>query len=189
MNSTESAPEVVKDINTENPYVDRVAKSPEAKVSPRLSHQGLTIMLALMCIVPIVTIAAMWAFLPKVQKGTLHAEFAAEGLPQPTYYDTDYRERDDFKGGQLVVRNLSDEDWTHLNININRHYQIYDKEPIPAYSEKRYNIDRFVSRSGARFSLRYNPLLSARIYARLPSKNRATFECEFKDGIAIVSEK
>jgi hypothetical protein len=181
MNSTETPPSTqLAD--------DHCESSPEIQGTPRLSHRGLTILLTLMCVVPIVTISAMWIFLPKVEEGTLQAEFGSFGLPAPVYYETDYRQRPEFKGGELIVKNVGDQDWTHLNININGRYQIYDNEPIPAHSEKRFNIDSFVSRAGARFSLRYNELQSARIYARLPTKNRATFECKFKDGVMIEPE-
>jgi len=72
---------------------------------------------------------------------------------------------------------------------VNGYYQIYDSEPIPAKSSKAYKLDRFVSRAGARFQLRYNPLKSARIYARRPTHDRATWACEFKDGQPIEPPK
>lgn len=173
---------------SETNSANTIIESPEMRATPRLSHKALTTMLILMCVVPIVTIFSMWAFLPGVAEGKLEAEFAAEGLPSQAYYEIDYRERPEFSGGELIVRNLSDQDWTHLNLNINGRYQIYDNVPIPAHEEKRYDIDRFVSRSGARFSLRYNELKSARIYARRPTKDRATFECQFENGVMVKEE-
>jgi hypothetical protein len=155
--------------------------SSEQKTSPRLSHRGLTIMLALMCLVPVVTIFVLWKFLPPVIEGELEAHVYAEGLPSAEFYADEYYDRPPFAGGVLVVENRGDLDWTHLiNIQVNRHYQIYDSETFPAHSVKRYELDRFLNRTGARFSLRYNELKSVRIYARRPTKDRATYYREFE---------
>lgn len=121
-------------------------------------------------------------------EGDLNCEFAAVGLPDPEFYATDYWEREEFSGGELIVKNLEDADWTHLNIQINGHYQIYDREPIPAGTTKSYKLERFVTRSGAKFSLRYNPLKSARIYARRETRDRAIHYCKFKDGKPVKTE-
>ena len=117
--------------------------------------------------------------MPPVYEGQLEAVVSAIDLPPPAFYEPHYSKRPDWTIGELVVRNESDQDWTHLNIQINRHYQIYDIEPIPAHGERHYELSRFVSRTGARFKLRYNPLKSVRIYARRPTKDRATFSYEF----------
>ena len=132
-----------------------------------------------MCLVPVATILAMWQFLPPVFEGTLEAEVSAEGLPTAEFYSVDYYKRPPFEGGVLLIHNASDQDWTHLNIQVNTHYQIYDIEPIPARTTVRFNLDRFLSRTGARFSLQYNELRTVRIYARRPTKDRATYFHEF----------
>jgi hypothetical protein len=85
-----------------------------------------------------------------------------------------------FRGREIVIQNQENQDWTHLNIQVNRHYQIYDTKPIEAGSERTFKLDRFISRTGARFSLRYNELQSVRVYARRPTKDRATFFKEFE---------
>ena len=155
------------------------ASSTAIRKSPRLGHRGLTIMLGLMCVVPVVTILSLWQLMPPVYEGKLEASVDAVGLPPAVFYETHYADRPAVAGGELVVRNESDQDWTHLNIQVNRHYQIYDIEPIAANSERKFKLDRFVSRTGARFQLQYNPLKSVRIYARRPTKDRATFYYEF----------
>jgi hypothetical protein len=147
--------------------------------APRLSRGRLTIMLVLMCVVPLLTIFTLFQILPPVEEGTLEASVSAEGLPAAEFYEIAYDQRAPFAGGVLVVNNESTQDWTHLNIQVNRNYQIYDIEPIPAGGSAKFQLDRFVSRTGARFSLRYNPLKSVRIYARRPTKDRATFYYEF----------
>lgn len=153
--------------------------SSEQKKSPHLSHRGLTLLLTVMCGVPILTIAVLWQFLPPVYEGKLEANVFAEGLPNAEFYAIEYYERPAVEGGDLVVQNKSDQDWTQLNIQVNGNYQIYDTEPILAQEEKRYNLERFVNRTGARFSLQYNELARVRIYARRPTKDRATFYYEF----------
>lgn len=147
--------------------------------SPRLSPRGLTTILIFMCLVPIVTLLVLWQLLPPVEEGTLQASVESAGLPPAAYYLVDYDKRSPFEGGELIVHNESKQDWTHLNIQVNRHYQIYDVLPIPAGETARFRLDRFVSRTGARFSLQYNQLKSVRIYARRPTKDRATFYHDF----------
>lgn len=156
--------------------------STEVTKSPRLSHRALTSILVLMCLVPVVTIFGLFQFLPPVFEGQLEASVSAEGLPSAEFYAEEYYQRPPFKGGDLIVKNEGDQDWTHLNIQVNKHYQIYDTDPIPAGTSKRFQLDRFLSRTGARFSLRYNELKSVRIYARRPTKDRATFYYEFNSG-------
>lgn len=129
--------------------------------------------------IPVATILVLWQYLPPVHEGELEANVYAEGLPSAQFYQAEYYERPEFKGGTLVVENVSDQDWTHLNIRVNGHYQIYDKDPIPAKGERRYDLSRFLNRSGARFSLQYNELKSVQIYGRRPTRDRATFYTEF----------
>jgi len=156
--------------------------------SPHLSHRGLTILLGLMCVVPVVTILTLWKIMPPVFEGQLDTRITSTGLPDQDFYAIEYYQRDEFKGGELVITNLEEVDWTHLNIQINNNYQIYDIEPIPAKKTRTFKLEKFVSRAGAAFSVRYNELKSARIYARRPSGDRATSYCEFVDGEPIVNE-
>lgn len=136
-------------------------------------------MLSVMCLIPVATIAALWSFLPAVHEGELEAQVFAEELPTADYYSVDYYKRPPYTAGVLVIQNKSDQDWTHLNIQVNGNYQVYDTEPILARGEKRYQLSKFLNRTGARFSLQYNELNRVRIYARRPTKDRATFYHEF----------
>ena len=147
--------------------------------TPKLSHGLLTGTLITMCIVPVLLIFLLFAYLPPVHEGQLEASVGAAGLPAAAFYDTRYDLRPAVPTGELIVRNESDQDWTHLNIQINKHYQIYERNPIPAGEERRFKLDRFVTRTGATFELRYNPLKHVRIYARRPTKDRATFATDF----------
>ncbi len=142
-----------------------------------------------MCLTPVVIILTLFSYMPPVYEGLLEAKLTATGLPPQVYYEEKYYERTGHEGGQLIVENLSDQDWTHLNIQVNKHYQIIDKVPIKAHSVKAFDLDRFVNRTGARFNLRYNELASARIYARRPTRDRATYACDFKNGEPIEIEE
>lgn len=147
--------------------------------TPHLTANGLSILLLVMSLIPVITIFALWRYMPPVHEGQLQAAVDAVDLPDDEFYEVHFAKRSEWPMGELIVKNESDQDWTHLNIQVNRHYQIYDIEPIPANEERRYKLNRFVSRTGARFELRYNPLKSVRIYARRPTKDRATFYHEF----------
>ena len=150
------------------------------EAAPRLSSHGLTILLIGMCLVPAVTIFALKQYLPPVYQGKLQASISAEDLPPASFYDIDYRKRPPVKSsGVLVVHNESDQEWTHVNIRLNKHYQIGSRDAIPAGETRRYRLDRFVSRTGARFQVRYNPLKYVQVYARRPTKDRATYSTDF----------
>ena len=147
-----------------------------------LSPEKLRVILAIMCIVPVAIILALFAYMPPVYEGLLEAKITATGLPPAVFYDQRYDLRPAFGGGKLVVENLSDQDWTHLNIQVNHHYQIIDKEAIKAHSTRVFDLEKFLTRTGARFSVRFNELNYARIYARRPTRDRATYACGFEDG-------
>lgn len=154
--------------------------SSEQQKSPQLSHRGLTIMLSIMCLVPVVTILVLWNYLPPVFEGQLEASVTAQNLPGADFYGVEYYKRPPVEGGEIIVYNQSDVDWTHLNIQVNGNYQVYDKETIPAHGEKVYELSRFLNRTGARFSLQFNELERVRIYARRPTKDRATYYQSFE---------
>ena len=160
-----------------------------AKPMATLSPDALRWILAAMCVTPVIIILALFWYMPPVYEGLLEAKLTATGLPPKVYYEEKYYERVGHEGGQLVVENLSDQDWTHLNIQVNKHYQIIDKVPIKAHSVKAFDLDRFVNRTGARFSVQYNELASARIYARRPTRDRATYACEFENGKPVEIEE
>ena len=136
-------------------------------------------MLSVMCLVPVVTIAALFTYLPPVFEGQLEASVSTEGLPSGTYYQDHYSTRAPVDSGVLIIHNDSDQDWTHLNIQINKHYQIYEHRTLEAGESRPFRTDRFVSRTGAKFDLRYNPLSHVRVYARRPTKDRATFATSY----------
>jgi hypothetical protein len=147
--------------------------------SPQLGGRSFLVILFLLCSLPVAVVALIWQYLPRVEEGKLDARVTAIGLPSVEYYQIDYRRRDPHSGGELLVTNTGTQAWTHLNISINTFYQIYDTVPIAPGETVRFELDRFVSRTGARFSLQYNELRNVRVYARLPTKNRATYKYEF----------
>lgn len=181
--STDHKPEAASgepSSSAEHPF----PRSTAMQQSPQLSSSALTQILIGMCLLPIITITALWLYMPPAAEGELDCLFTATNLPDQDFYAIEYWKREKYHVGELVVLNQEEHDWTHLNIQINGHYQIYDKEPIPAGKSKTYKLERFVSRAGARFQLQYNELKSARIYARRdnPQHDRAIFHCNFKEG-------
>ncbi len=164
-------------------------RSKYQKLSPTIGSKHFYMVLVLLCSLPVAIIAVIWQYLPPTESGKLQAKVQAAGLPEPDYYVIDYRERLPWTGGgELLVTNLSDEEWTHLTITINKNYQIMDTKSIHPGETVSFRLDRFVSRSGATFKLRYNELKSAMIYARRPSKKRATYYHEF-DTVAEGTRK
>jgi hypothetical protein len=148
--------------------------------APRLSHRGLTLLLVGMCLVPTVTIGVLWSYLPPVFEGQLQGTAWTSGMPDPNFYLIPFRERDPKTGGMLHVQNLSQQTWTMLNVQINHFYQIYDTDPLEPGEAREYDLKRFITKTGAAFEMRYNPVKNVRVYARLPTKDRATFIVDFE---------
>ena len=147
--------------------------------APQLSSRGLTRLLIAMCSIPVITIATLFWYMPPVHVGELQASISAEGIPSAKFYETDRGDKNKIGDAILIINNDSDKDWTHLEIRVNKHYQIYEKEPLLAGDSRRYRLDRFITRTGAKFDISINPLKFVRIYARRPSGDRATFTTDF----------
>lgn len=175
-----TAEQVMSDGGTigEQKALPQTPQSTQLAAAPRFTHRALTIALIAMCVVPLVLLTVLFIYLPPVYEGELDARVWAEGLPPAEFYEIPYDNRPEVADGELVVVNMGDHDWTHLNIQINRHYQIYEREPIPAGQTRRFKLSRFITRTGATFELRYNPIKHVRIYARRPTRDRATFETD-----------
>ena len=165
----------------EQPELDR--SSSALKNAFELTPNGLTVLLMIMCFVPVVTIFVLWRILPPVLEGKLQAAVSAEGIPSDEYYETEARDefRPPVPPGRLLVQNLTDEDWEMPNIILNTYYQIYDTEPIKAREVRAFDLDHFITRTGARFQVRYNTLKTVRIFAKLPSRERASFNYSFTE--------
>ena len=143
--------------------------------APQLSSRGLTRLLIFMCCVPVITIAALFWYMPPVHVGQLKASIDMEGIPPAIFYKTNRGEKDKIGDAILIVNNESENDWTNLEIRVNKHYQIYETDPLLAGESRRYRLDRFITRTGAKFDISINPLKFVRIYARRPVGDRATF--------------
>lgn len=155
-------------------------QSSQLAAAPVLSRRGLTLLLGLMCLVPIVTISIMQLTMPPVRPGELKAEVSLMNVPPANYYDQHSDLRLPFPTASVVVKNSGDQPWTHVNVRLNRDYQIYQHgDPIKPGESRAYFLDRFVSRTGAQLNVRLTKLKDIEIYARLPDKSRATFEQEF----------
>ena len=176
MNDLPNSPSAAFPLNSAS--TEPAEQSSARRNAPRLTHRGLTMLLVGMCLVPTVTIFSLWSYLPPVYEGQLEADARTTNLPPAEFYARPFRDRPTVGGGQLHVLNQSDQVWTMLNVQINHFYQIYDRDPLNPGEERTYELDRFVTRTGAIFDLRYNPVKNVRVYARRPTRDRATF---FKD--------
>ena len=169
-------------LDTEPAEVDSNGLESTVRASaPRLSHRGLTLLLIAMCLAPIITIGFLWSYLPQVYEGQLEGSAWTSGMPDASFYLIPFRERGPKTGGKLHIKNESDQIWTILNVQINdNYYQIYDVVPLEPGQEREYELNRFITKSGAAFEMKYNPVKNARVYARRPTKDRATFFVDFE---------
>lgn len=154
--------------------------------APRMSSTTLTIMLAMMCMVPAVTIFALWKIMPPVKEGELEVVVNRVGVPtEIEYYLEPIGEREDVSQASLSIKNDSDTDWSHIVVKVNHHYDVKDPGPIAPGEERSYLLSRFISRTGARFDLRQLPLRHVRLFAKqLDRGNRASKDVDYPEMIA-----
>lgn len=154
-----------------------VAKSHRDKTA-KLSRSGLVVMLVAMFIVPIATVLTLWYYLPPVSLYELEAEVRFENLE--TAKEFDRREIDSLvKEPKVVVKNTGKEPWTRLIIELNRRYKIDRTDsPVGPGESIESGLDLFQTREGIFFPPGRIPLRHIRVYARLPSGSRATYELE-----------
>jgi hypothetical protein len=158
-----------------NPDVGLIAEA------PLLTSRGLTILLVLMCMVPVVVIIALQVLMPPVRPGYLRAEIELRNVPPPSYYELPADQRREFPEAEVLITNIMDVPWTNLNVRINNgHYQIYDHVfPLRPGQQRAFRLDRFVHRSGAVFQVGIVQPINLEIYAALPDRSRATLDYSF----------
>ena len=141
-------------------------------------------MLAGMCMVPVITILTLWQIMPPAEEDTLQVNVTRVGVPALEYYFDDIADRKDVQQSYIVVKNESENEWSHVFVKVNKNYDIRDDIPIPPDGERSYLLNRFVSRTGARYDLRQLPLRHVRIFAKQEGKgSRATCNIEFANMI------
>lgn len=160
------------------------AQSSVLQQAPRMSSRTLTALLALMCLVPAITIITLWKIMPPVKEGQLEITITRVEVPDIDYYLQPIEDRSDVSESRITIVNESDNDWAHIVLRVNGHYNVNDEGPIPAGGERSYLLNRFISRTGARFDLRQLPLRHVRVFAKQLGKgNRASFDVDYPEMI------
>ncbi len=151
--------------------------------APSLSSRGLTILLVLMCLVPVVVITILQFAMPPVKPDFLRADIELRNVPPSSYYQLSLDERRDFPDAEVLITNTMDVPWTNLNVRINNgNYQIYDHdEPVLPGQQRGFLLNRFVHRTGAIYQVGLVRPSDLEIYAALPDRSRATLEYTFPD--------
>ncbi len=147
--------------------------------APKLSQQGLVILMIGMALTPIITVFAINSILPPVYQGKLDAKISLQNVPPDSFYQMPLQKRPELESAVIVVENISDVEWTHFYVRVNRYYDIFDTEPFPPGTARTYRLDRFVARVGAVFDIRYVQVKHVEIYARVPIGARRTYEQNF----------
>ncbi len=147
--------------------------------TPKLSKRGLTFLLIVMCIIPTVTILALYNLMPAVYPGELDAKVNLVNVPADSYYRLPIEERNEIESASVAIYNIGDVEWTNFYVRVNRHYNIYDTESFPPGASRIYRLDRFVAKIGAMLDTRHVQVKQIEIYARVPSGARYTFDKDF----------
>lgn len=158
-------------------------ESSAVRNAPRLSTRTLTIMLALMCMVPGIVIFSLTKLMPPTAEGKLEGSVILVNVPtEISYYEVeDLGQRKDVSEASVILKNESESEWQHIVIKVNNRYDLKDHtNPIPAGGQRSYLLNRCVSRTGARFDLRQLPLSHVRVFAKQVDRgNRATLNVTY----------
>ncbi len=148
--------------------------------APRLSTRALTALLGLMCLTPVVIISMIFWSLPAVQVNQLQAKIEIIGDVPGSFYQLPFDQRNYLPEMQIAVTNVGEETWTNLFVRVNHNYSVFETGvPFRPGETREYLLNRFTSRTGAYFDMRYNPVRDVMVYARLPDRSRATFQQQF----------
>jgi hypothetical protein len=145
-----------------------------------LSSRQLTFLLMLMCLTPIVIITLIFNTLGDVKLNQLPARIELIGGVPDSYYDLPFEQRTYLPEMQVAVTNIGSDPWTNLYVRINHHYSIIETgAPFRPGETREYLVNRFTSKTGAYFDMRYVSVKDVMVYARMPDKSRATYERRF----------
>ncbi|MEC9094738.1 MAG: hypothetical protein VX438_18660 [Planctomycetota bacterium] len=164
-----------------NPSEEDEAHCSHRDTVSKLSRSGLTYYLIAMLIVPIATVLTLWYYLPPVSLHQLNAEILIENLETATQFDR-LDKNSPIPEPRILVKNLGSEEWTHLIIELNERYKIYRTEPTESVAPGETlisGLDFFQTREGIFFAPGKIRLRHVRVYARLPSGSRATYETQW----------
>ena len=152
--------------------------------TPKLSPYVLSMMLILMCIVPLATIAFLWAKLPPARVESLDAVIIPVNLLPAEVFAQPYDQRLFAPvPPSVIVRNVGDEPWTLVNVRINNWFEYYETHlPIPPGGEIEVQLHLCRGKDGTPFDPLQQPLRQIRVFARLPAGYRATHSQEFDLG-------
>ena len=136
-------------------------------------------MLIAMFVVPIATVLTLWYYLPPVSLYQLKASVDLENLETAAQFNRLDKSMA-VKEPRILVKNLGDTEWTHVTVELNSRYKIWRHESTVKPGETLISgLDFFQTREGLFFPPGRIPITKVRVYARLPSGSRATYEVEY----------
>jgi len=144
----------------------------------RLSQKAFIAMLVAMFIIPVTTVLTLWYYLPPVSMHKLDATVTFSGMETAEQYDR--RDKDAKIPEPLIsIKNDGDQQWTHLIVEINKRYKVYRTEEVVDPGQTiDFALDYFMTREGLFFPPGKIKVNHIRVYARLPSRARATYETD-----------
>ena len=155
-------------------------------LAPRLKPRTLTIMLAVMCCVPVATIAWLWVKLPPASVESLEARIIAANFPPESFYKQTVYEKEKLAiPPTLAIENIGDQEWTLVFVQINKWYQFSETHnPVKPSPDGRLEIPLTYcfGKDGTTFDPTSQPIRHVRIFARLPNNTRGTYSQEFNFG-------
>ena len=151
--------------------------------APRLTPLSLSVLLLVMCTIPLGTIAWLQVKLPPATISSLEARVTEiNSLPDSIYDEPLYDRLLPEIGPSLIVENLGSEQWTMVNVRINNWFEFYYDRPVDSVEldgKVEVVLHTCRGKDGTPFSPLRQPVRTVRIFARLPSGKRATFEQKF----------
>ena len=176
MNQAEPAP------SSETPSSETLSSTPKRLI---LSKRGLLILMVLLMGSPIALIGVVWATLPPTSDTPLPAKLRFKDFVQIEQYKAlPEREKEKIieKARQgdfipaIIVKNDSQEDWNNVGISLNRSFDFFSAEPLPAGEEREFLLHQFQTRQGDLFRPLDWEIREVKVTARINSGARAIYE-------------
>lgn len=172
-----------------------VARDPSKQLI--LSKRGLFILMVLLMGTPIALIGAVWATLPPTSDTPLSAQLRFkdfvqvdqfQSLPESEKQKIIDRARQGEFIPAIIVKNDSEEDWNNVGVSINRTFDFFSSEGLPAGEEREFLLHQFQTRQGDLFRPLDYKIREVKVSARVASGARALYESKVDPYGRIVQD-
>ncbi|SMP46983.1 hypothetical protein SAMN06265222_102216 [Neorhodopirellula lusitana] len=142
--------------------------------APRLSSRGLFVSLAMVCLLPLITLSAYAVLYGKASEHSLPVDVLVDRRLLPTIQGTSQMLDD-----VVVIRNQAEFEITNVTVNLNGQYFLYQDKPLAIGEELVVRQAAFATKSSQRWVPGRYPIDEITVTGKLPSGARGVTEVNF----------